>query len=105
MLWCRVRMTLRVLVLDDAGPYRRTLEELGSRANPTWFKEVTASLAGDLAIAFGATIPLNTESSWDEVKQGWTVDRHGRPAKDRWNLGADRVDHINEDQLRVFSTG
>lgn len=104
VLWCRAGMTLRVLVLDDAGPYRRTLEELGSRADPTWFKEVTTFLAGDLVIGFGATIPLNTEASWDEVKQGWTLDRHGRPAKDRWNQGADRVDHLKEDQLRVIRT-
>ncbi|MEU2358953.1 hypothetical protein ABZ599_39430 [Streptomyces misionensis] len=104
VLWCQTGLTLRVLVLDDAGPYRRTLEELGSRVDPTWFKEVTASLAGDLSIAFGTTIPLDTEAGWDEVKQGWTLDLHGRPTKDRWNLGADRIDYINEDQLRVIRT-
>ncbi|MFF3087598.1 hypothetical protein ACFVRB_21470 [Streptomyces nojiriensis] len=104
VLWCRAGMTLRVLVLDDAGPYRRTLEELGRRAHPTWIKEVAATLAGDLALAFGATIPLNTETSWDEVKRAWTLDRHGRPEPDRWNQGTDRVDHINEDQLRVIRT-
>ncbi|MEF3118887.1 hypothetical protein [Streptomyces chrestomyceticus] len=104
VLWCRAGMTLRVLVLDDAGPYRRTLEELGSRADPTWASQVNGSLAGDLAIGFGATIPLNTETEWDEVKHTWAVDLHGRPAKDRYGVGADRINDINEDQLRVIRT-
>ncbi|MFF8617109.1 hypothetical protein [Streptomyces sp. NPDC015350] len=92
-------MTLRVLVLDDAGPYRRALDEFGSRADPTWASQVRGSLAGDLAIGFGVTIPLNTETEWDEVKHTWAVDLHGRPAKDRYGVGADRINDINEDQL------
>ncbi len=104
MLWCRIGMTLRVLVLDDAGPYRRKVEELGSRAEPTWSPQVTTSFAGDLPLAFGATIPLDTETDWDRVKSAWAHDRHGRPAKDRYGMGAERLNHINEDQLRVVRT-
>ncbi|MFJ2722588.1 hypothetical protein [Streptomyces sp. NPDC087437] len=79
-------------------------EELGNRADPTWARQVSGSLAGDLAVGFGATIPLNTETEWDEVKHAWAVDRHGRPAKDRYGAGADRVNDINEDQLRIIRT-
>ncbi|MEU6926333.1 MULTISPECIES: hypothetical protein [unclassified Streptomyces] len=61
-------------------------------------------LAGDLAVGFGATIPLNTETEWDEVKHTWAVDRHGRPAKDRYGVGADHVNDNNEDQLRIIRT-
>jgi hypothetical protein len=61
-------------------------------------------LAGDLAVGFGATIPLNTETEWDEVKHTWAVDRHGRPARDRYGVGADHVNDNNEDQLRIIRT-
>ncbi|MFJ2596672.1 hypothetical protein [Streptomyces erythrochromogenes] len=81
VLWCRAGMTVRVLVLDDAGPYWRALEELGHRADPAWARQVRGSPAGDLAIGFGARIPLNTETEWDEVKHTWAVARHGRLAK------------------------
>ncbi|MEV4040423.1 hypothetical protein [Streptomyces umbrinus] len=104
VLWCRAGMTLRILVLDDAGPYRRTLEELGNQAAPTWASQIQDSLAGGLAIGFGATIPLNTETEWDQVKHAWTVDKYGRPAKDRYGVGTDQVNDINEDQLRVIRT-
>ncbi|WP_327360018.1 hypothetical protein [Streptomyces sp. NBC_01296] len=97
-------MTLRVLVLDDAGPYRRALEELGRKADPVWAGQVGMTLAGDLAVGFGATIALNTETDWNEVKSAWAVDKYGRPAKDRYKMGADRVGGTNDDQLRVVRT-
>ncbi|MET8816422.1 hypothetical protein ABZW47_31030 [Streptomyces sp. NPDC004549] len=104
VLWCRAGTALRVLVLDDAGPYRRTLEEFGNKADPTWARQIRGSLAGDLCIGFGATIPLNTETEWDKVKRAWVVDKHGRPAKDRYGVGTDRIDDVNEDQVRVIRT-
>ncbi|MFE5847702.1 hypothetical protein ACFQ7N_39390 [Streptomyces niveus] len=104
VLWCRVGMTLRILVLDDAGPYRHTLEDLGNQADPTWASQIQRSLAGGLAIGFGATIPLNTETDWDQVKHAWTVDKHGRPAKDLYGMGTDKINNINDDQLRVIRT-
>ncbi|MEU7230009.1 hypothetical protein [Streptomyces chrestomyceticus] len=103
-LWCRAGLTLRVLVLDEAGPYRRELERWGNRAAEYWVRQVTASLAGDLAIAFGAEVPLNTETEWDQVRDAWTVDKYGRPARDRYGLGADGINSINDDQLRVLRT-
>ncbi|KWT63422.1 hypothetical protein ADL21_03150 [Streptomyces albus subsp. albus] len=104
VLWCRIGLTLRVLVLDDAGPYRRKVEELGGRTDPTWFRQVTSSFAGDLPLAFGATIPLDTETDWDQVKIAWTHDMYGRPVRDRYGMGAERLNHINEDQLRGVRT-
>ncbi|MFI9463791.1 hypothetical protein [Streptomyces xiamenensis] len=104
VLWCRTGLTLRVAVLDDAGPYRRELEKLGRRVDPTWASEVALSLAGDLALGFGTAIPLNVETDWDEVKHAWSVDRHGRPAKDRFHVGADRLNSIHGEQLGVIRT-
>ncbi|MEU5417786.1 hypothetical protein [Streptomyces sp. NPDC020667] len=104
VLWCRTGMSLRVLVLDDAGPFRRTLEEAGNRADPTWARQITMSLAGDLALGFGATVPLNTETEWEEIKRAWTVDKYGRPAKDRYGVGTERIDELHEMQLRVIRT-
>ncbi|MCX5205758.1 hypothetical protein OG897_30440 [Streptomyces sp. NBC_00237] len=85
-------------------PYRRTLEELGSRADATWARQVSGLLAGDLAIGFGAPIPLNTATEGGEVKHTWAVDRHGRPEKDPYKVGADRVNDLDEDQPRNIRT-
>ncbi|MEU0103658.1 hypothetical protein [Streptomyces sp. NPDC006267] len=38
------------------------------------------------------------------MKHAWTVDKYGRPAKDRYGVGSDQVNDINEDQLRVIRT-
>ncbi|MGW2232263.1 hypothetical protein, partial [Streptomyces formicae] len=104
VLWSRTGVTLRVLVLDDSGPFRRALEEAGARADPRWVRQVRTSLAGDVSIGFGAGIPLNTETDWDEVKHAGSVDQHGRSAKDLYRVGAERLDVINQDQLRVIRT-
>ncbi|MYW09989.1 hypothetical protein GT034_16755 [Streptomyces sp. SID2563] len=104
VLWCRAGMALRVLVLDDAGPFRREIERLGSRADPAWKRQVTSGMAGDLSIGFGAEIPLNTETSWDAVKHSWSVDKYGRPARDLYGRGAEGIAVIHEDQLRILRT-
>ncbi|MGW6015951.1 hypothetical protein [Streptomyces sp. NPDC055210] len=67
-----------------------TLEELGNPTDLTWAGQVRGSLAGNLSIGFGAMTPLNTGIEWDEVKHNWTVDKHGRSAKDRYGVGAGR---------------
>ncbi|MFJ8405712.1 restriction endonuclease [Streptomyces microflavus] len=76
----------------------------GNRADPSWASQVRSSLAGDLAIGFGATIPLNAETEWDEVKRTWAVEKHDRPARDRYGVGAERINGINEDRLRIIWT-
>ncbi|MFD4830631.1 hypothetical protein ACFWPV_12375 [Streptomyces uncialis] len=104
VVWSRVGTTLRVLVLDDAGPYRRALEEAGRQVHPTWAHQVTSTLAGDLAVAFGAVIPLGVETDWDQVQRAWSLDRNGNSAQDRYGLGDTGITTITDDQLRVLRT-
>jgi hypothetical protein len=104
VLWRRLGLTLRVMVLDDAGPYRRALEEIGNRADPVWGRQITATLTGDLCIGYGASLTLNAETPWEQVKSTWTTDRNGQPAPDRYGQGTDKISDLNEDQLRVLRT-
>ncbi|MFD3307299.1 hypothetical protein [Streptomyces sp. NPDC058694] len=80
------------------------MEELGSQADPTWAGQIQGSLADGQAIGSGATIPMNTETEWDEVNRAWTVDKHGRQANDRYGPGTDQVNDINDTQLHVSRT-
>ncbi|MFJ1708515.1 hypothetical protein [Kitasatospora sp. NPDC088346] len=104
VLWSRVTTTLRVLVLDDAGPYRRTLQEAGRQVDPGWAHQVTSTLAGDLAVAFGAAVPLGVETDWDQVRRAWSTDRNGHPVQDRYGQGNSTLSSITDDQLRVLRT-
>lgn len=104
VVWHRTGETLRVMVMDDAGPYQRRMQELGRRADPEWVRQVSHSIAGDLSVGFGVKIPLNRETEWNDVRRTWATDRQGRPVKDRYGLGSDRLDEINDDQVRVIRT-
>lgn len=103
ILWCRTGTSLRVLCLDDATPYREALLKT-KRPDPNWARQVSVSLAGDLAIGFGTTIPLGVESDWNDIAQAWSVDKNGKPTADRYNIGAERLNTLKEDQLQIIRT-
>lgn len=102
VMWLRSGLSLRVLVLDDSGPYRDKLDD--PRSHPTWAWQVRSSMAGNLTLGYGARLPLSTETPWDQVKSTWSHGGDRDPSGHRYRLGADEANALNDDQVRILRT-
>ncbi|MFI6689702.1 hypothetical protein [Streptomyces sp. NPDC050485] len=79
VFWCRVGMSLRVLLLDDAGPNRRILEQRHDKAGTLDYRFLESMIIGDLSMNCAVPVPLNTETPWEQLPGSWKPSGEGRP--------------------------
>ncbi|KOU50067.1 hypothetical protein ADK54_09815 [Streptomyces sp. WM6378] len=100
VFWCRAGLSLRVLLLDDAGFNRRLLEEHRDKAGTMEYLFLESMIIGAVSANCAVPVPLNTETPWEQLPGSWKPSGAGQPQ----DVDEDDRRETENDALQVIRT-